>query len=501
MSRILRLLLLPSLLLSFTLLLAQEEQDAPAQNPSPQESAQQESVNSRVRIVRLSFMEGGVQIDTGNGLENATLNLPVTEGSRLLTSASGWAEVQFEDGSTIRVAPGTQLTFAQLQRTPSGKTLSTIDLDQGEAEFKITAHDGAEFGVSARNKTIVLKHSGRFRVTATNSDPLEVAVFKGEVAVTDTAFGKQIAVKKNETFTLDQFDPARYDLEKEASLDELDRWSQQRDQAVSSYASAQSYTQSPYQYGLGDLNSYGQFYDVAGYGNLWQPNGIYPGWDPFMNGYWSFSPGFGYCWVSGYPWGWMPYRYGHWVFINGRGWFWQPGAWTGWARGPRFVNPPHGFIAPAPPFRAGNGVAPGRVRTPGVTVMDGRPTHPGRVLTNQDEPPAVRPPVHQGSDVPSQGTPARSGEMNTKPAVETRHETPGSEGRHDAPESHPQHHQAPAPAAPSEHAAPPATAPHSAPAPAAAPHSAPAPHVSSPSPHVSAPASHSSPPAHSSGPK
>src|SRR5690349_13634986 len=106
MSRILRLLLIPLLLLSsFTLLLAQEEQDAPAQN-----STQEENVTSRVRIVRLSFMEGGVQIDTGKGLENATLNVPVTEGSRLLTSADGWAEVQFEDGSTVRVAPGTQLT-------------------------------------------------------------------------------------------------------------------------------------------------------------------------------------------------------------------------------------------------------------------------------------------------------------------------------------------------------------------------------------------------------
>ncbi|HYX54402.1 MAG TPA: DUF6600 domain-containing protein, partial [Candidatus Limnocylindrales bacterium] len=329
------------------------------------------------------------------------------------------------------------------------------------------------------------------------SDPLEVAVFKGEVAVRDTGYGKDIAVKKNETFTLDVLDSGRYDLEKEASADELDRWSDQRDHDLSSYASAQNYTQSPYQYGVGDLGYYGQFYDIAGYGNLWQPYGIYPGWDPFMNGYWNYSPGFGYCWVSAYPWGWMPYRYGHWVFINGRGWFWQPGAWSGWARAPRFVNPPHGFQAPAPPpLRAGTGIAPGR--QPGISIVGGRPSQPGRVRIDQDEP-SVRMPGHPGEG------------MGTRPAIETRHQAPPpatSIQEPAAPAGEPAHHEsAPAPRVEREQphplphvereparpiAPPPASVPHSEPAPHVAPpapsvpHSAPAPHISA-APHVSAP--------------
>ncbi len=57
--------------------------------------------------------------------------------------------------------------------------------------------------------------------------------------------------------------------------DDLDQWSKQRDDSLSTYASAgQSYAQSPYQYGASDLNYYGQYYDVPGYGEVWQPNNV-----------------------------------------------------------------------------------------------------------------------------------------------------------------------------------------------------------------------------------
>ena len=124
----------------------------------------------------------------------------------------------------------------------------------------------------------------------------------------------------------------------------------QRDDFLSTYASAgPGYAQSPYQYGASDLNYYGQYYDVPGYGEVWQPNNVGYNWDPFSNGYWSYSPGFGYTWVSSYPWGWMPYRYGRWVFVNGRGWCWAPGGWSRWYSRPRLVNAPPGFHPPLPP--------------------------------------------------------------------------------------------------------------------------------------------------------
>ena len=55
------------------------------------------SANSRVRIVRLSTVEGTVQIDraTGQGFEKAFLNMPITQGVKLRTTADGLAEFEF----------------------------------------------------------------------------------------------------------------------------------------------------------------------------------------------------------------------------------------------------------------------------------------------------------------------------------------------------------------------------------------------------------------------
>ncbi len=306
--------------------------------------------DSQARIVRISYVEGDVRLDNGHGYESATMNVPLTEGNWLQTGRDGWAEVQLEDGSLIRLAPDSVIAFTQLARASSGATLTTVDLDQGEAEFKVTRHDDGDFNVTVKKNTIALARSGSFRMTSTNANPLEVAVLKGEVSVSDTDNGGEVAVKKDETFVLDPNDAARYALDKGVDTDDLDQWSTQRDDALSTYASAgQGYAQSPYQYGASDLNYYGQYYDLSGYGEVWQPNNVGYNWDPFSNGYWSYSPGFGYTWVSAYPWGWMPYRYGRWVFVNGRGWFWAPGGWNRWYSRPRLANAPPGFRPPLPP--------------------------------------------------------------------------------------------------------------------------------------------------------
>ena len=102
---------------------------------------------------------------------------------------------------------------------------------------------------------------------------------------------------------------------------------------------------------------------------MWQPYLVGAGWDPFMNGAWTWYPGAGYAWVSGYPWGWTPYRYGSWTYVNSYGWFWQPGrTWTGWNTVPRIVNAPQHFNAPRPPT------------TPGQTLMVNRGAPMGRLV-------------------------------------------------------------------------------------------------------------------------
>ena len=48
--------------------------------------------DSQARIVRLSYVEGDVQLaHQGSGFENATLNVPIVEGDQLRAGSSGWA--------------------------------------------------------------------------------------------------------------------------------------------------------------------------------------------------------------------------------------------------------------------------------------------------------------------------------------------------------------------------------------------------------------------------
>src|SRR6185312_14501642 len=193
--------------------------------------------DSQARIVRISYVEGSVRLDSGQGYESATMNVPLMERDWLQTGSDGWAEVQLEDGSLIRLAPNTVIAFTQLARASSGATLTTVDLDQGEAEFKVAQHNDGEFNVTVKKNTIALTRSSSFRVTSTNANPLEVAVLKGEVGVSDTDNGGEVAVKQNETFVLDPNDVARYALDKGVDPDDLDQWSTQRDDALSTYAS------------------------------------------------------------------------------------------------------------------------------------------------------------------------------------------------------------------------------------------------------------------------
>src|SRR5712672_4137811 len=91
------------------------------------------AAESQARIVRLSDVQGSVQIDknAGLGFERAFANLPITQGTQLRTRESGRAEIEFEDGSTLRVTPNTTVTFSRLGLNAAGKRISTVNLAEG----------------------------------------------------------------------------------------------------------------------------------------------------------------------------------------------------------------------------------------------------------------------------------------------------------------------------------------------------------------------------------
>jgi hypothetical protein len=304
--------------------------------------------DSQVRVVRLSEVQGDVKIDRnlGQGYEKAFLNFPITQGVKLQTKNDSRVEVEFEDGSTLRITPNTVIEFPQLLLRDSGAKVSAVHLQEGTAYLNFAGAKGDEFTLTFAHERLSLTHSAHLRIEMADVTA-RVAVFQGEVQVEGDA--GTVAVSKNHTASFDLTDGDSSTLAKDVEPDLFDAWDKQQDQFHQQYASNAYSSYSPYAYGTSDLNYYGSFFNLAGYGMLWQPYFAGAGWDPFMNGAWAFSPGFGYGWVSGYPWGWTPYHYGSWVYLPTYGWAWQPGGtWAGWT-GPRTIHPPRNFVPPPPP--------------------------------------------------------------------------------------------------------------------------------------------------------
>jgi FecR protein len=304
------------------------------------------SADSQARIVRLSLVDGPVQIDRGQGFEKAIMNMPITQGMKLSTDEGSRAEVEFEDGTSLRLAPGTDVAFPTLVLLASGGRATTVLLSQGTAYFNVRHKRDDDFRVAFADREIQADRNVHFRLDLAGGHP-ELAVFNGDLEFR----GPQgnIKIKKNETLALDISDAGRYDLAKNIVPENYDTWDNERLNYVAQYASASYNTHSPYYYGASDLNYYGSWYSYPGYGMLWRPFGVGYAWDPFYNGAWAWYPSFGYTWVSTYPWGWTPYRYGSWSFIPNFGWAWRPGTWRTWYTVPPVYNAPAFYHGPKPP--------------------------------------------------------------------------------------------------------------------------------------------------------
>jgi hypothetical protein len=313
--------------------------------------------DSQARIVRLSDVHGAVQINknTGLGFETAFANLPITQGTQLRTRDNGRAEIEFEDGSTLRVTPNTTVEFSTMGLTDAGKRVSTVDLVEGRAYVNWLGKSGDEFTLKFADEKMALSQAAHFRVVSSSSQA-QIVTFKNDLEVV----GPEGAVKvpKKEMVTFDLNDNSKSTVAKSFQQDSYDEWDRQsvdyHDQYAKNNATAMGY-------GSSDLSYYGAYSNVPGYGSLWQPFFTGAGWNPYMDGAWSWYPGMGYMWASAYPWGWMPYYYGNWAFVPGFGWGWQPGGGNTWHGGIHYVGATAAsFHPPASPSGTVSTVAVGK---------------------------------------------------------------------------------------------------------------------------------------------
>lgn len=311
--------------------------------------------DSRARIVRLSYIDGDARINQGSeqGEQRAILNMPVIQGTRLVAEDAGRIEVEFENGSTVRLIGPAEVIFRELSLRSDGNKVSLVEVTHGLVYFDVVRKGNDAFRISIDNHNLEVRKSSHLRVDGGGGGAANVAVLNGELELLDAP--NAVAVKKGETITFDSADAAHYALAKNVDALGPDAWDHDREQDRELYARSQAYKNaltyagSPYAFGMYDLASYGGWFSGPG-GPCWRPFGVASGWDPFSQGAWTYYPGSGWVFVSYYPWGWTPFRYGSWNWFGGTGWCWNPGGYyNGWNSYPVIVTAPPQYHPPKPP--------------------------------------------------------------------------------------------------------------------------------------------------------
>jgi uncharacterized membrane protein YgcG len=309
------------------------------------------TAGEQVRAVRLSEVTGQVDVyrNIGDSYENALLNLPITQGTELRTGA-GLAEIEFEDGSTLRMTPDTIVEFTQLELAPNGCTATTVNVTTGTVYVDRSHASGNQFALTFEHQQAVLDPASRVRLYAVGQYT-SLAILQGKAQIVTTS--GFTAVEKNRTVNFVYGTPTNVVVAKNGPAP-YDDWDEAATEYHKKYAKLGPYGATTHADGIADMNYYGKFINTGDCGVIWRPYLASATWDPFANGSWVYYPNGGYSWVSPYPWGWMPYHYGRWQYCPSSGWGWRPhGTWRTIQNPPRYPRnvprvPPRYPVLPPP---------------------------------------------------------------------------------------------------------------------------------------------------------
>jgi len=295
---------------------------------------------------RIERVDGDVAFSNGldsgdnsqaNEWYTAAANQPFSVGDRIYTHDKSRASLAFTGRNFARLNPNTSIDVLALsdERTQ-------LALRDGSAVFDV-GYLGPDslFEVATPNGAVDLQQPGLYNVGIDNGRVL-VSVLSGLAQVVGLGGSGQIS--KGELLTLAGQTAADVVLSRLDGRDagylvddyysyQYPRYYDGRYRDYNAYLNDPNYYDPyrrnvSYQYvnsyipGLNDLDYYGDWQNVNGYGNCWAPR-VDAGWEPYESGYWVNDYPYGPTWVSNEPWGYAPYHYGRWAFANNR-WYWVP---------------------------------------------------------------------------------------------------------------------------------------------------------------------------------
>jgi len=269
-------------------------------------------------VGRLNLAEGAVSFRPGSLDEwaPAMLNYPLTAGDHLWTDDGGRAELHV--GSTaVRLDAGTEISFLNLD----DQTVQ-VGVAQGQLNVRLRRLDpGDAFEIDTPNSVITLLEPGSYSLSVQSEEGSSISVWRGQAEV--TAAGNDFAVPAGQVATVSGSGSIAYYLQPASGPDAWDAWCASRDAREEQLASLRYVPRE--MIGIEDLDENGSWIVIAGYGPVWVPARVAPGWAPYRFGRWAWVAPWGWTWIDDAPWGFAPFHYGRWAFLSAR-WVWIPGA-------------------------------------------------------------------------------------------------------------------------------------------------------------------------------
>jgi hypothetical protein len=307
-----------------------------------QQTAEAQVLPSAARIERVDGEVGlNRSIDNSGANEHwveATANTPVSVGDRIYARDKSRAAIAFTGRNFARLNEHASLDVLSLS-----ERRTQLALRDGSAIFNVgSLAPGELFEVATPYGAVDLNQPGLYQIGFDDRGYTVVSVLSGLAQV--VGLGGTGQISKGEMLTLigqaatdvalSRLDPAY------AGTLVDDYYSYQYPRIYDGrYRDYNAYLSDPYYYdpynryvsyryvtdiipGVDDLDYYGDWRDVSGYGYCWHPR-VDAGWAPYQQGYWVTDDPYGLTWVSNEAWGYAPYHYGRWVYIDNQ-WFWIP---------------------------------------------------------------------------------------------------------------------------------------------------------------------------------
>ncbi len=267
------------------------------------------------------------------------LNMIIEEGDIIRTEYCSRVEVQFENGTLLRLDENTRVRFLTIALIPEAREEDiTIQLCDGNTMVEVPWNDEMTyFTVEAGDAYLTISEGSTVRINYTEGGRLYVYVIEGSAQLTTS----------KETCHLGDGDAVRvstlgyvYEISPRFCQDEFTEWCNELDHE---YRCIERMDYLPHRIYIGyvELARYGNWRYVPGFGWVWVPR-VEPGWRPFYHGRWVWTVSWGWVWVPFEPWGFVVFHYGRWAYVAGIGWVWVPGdvwgpGWVAWAWGPDWV--------------------------------------------------------------------------------------------------------------------------------------------------------------------